>query len=67
MDVFEAIAANLKLENIKNLIDCWYFDSSATKHVLGNKFHFKGLKKSVKIHSMKFIRGHTHGVYGKAK
>ncbi len=35
--------------------------------MLGDKFCFKSLKKSVKIHNMKSIGGHTHGVYGKAK
>jgi hypothetical protein len=67
VDFFEAIVANLELENSKNPTNCWYLDLGATKHMLGDKFIFKGLEKSVKIQNMKSIGGHTHGVYGKGK
>lgn len=67
VEFFEAIVANLKLNNSKNPTNCWYLDSYATKHMLGDKFNFSGLEKSVKIHNMKSIGGHTHVVYGKGK
>ncbi len=45
VNFFEAIMDNLKLKSSNNLIDCWYHDSGATKHVLGDKFSFKGVEK----------------------
>lgn len=38
-----------------------YLDSSATKHVLGNKSRFKSLKKFKKIQNVKSIGKHTLG------
>jgi hypothetical protein len=66
-DFFETIVANLEMKGNKSPADCWYLDSGATKHVLGDKSSFRGLKSSVKIWNVKLVGGQTHGVYGKRK
>jgi hypothetical protein len=67
VDFFEMLIVNLETKSNKSLADYWYFDLGATKHVLGNKSNFRGLKSSVKIQNVKSVRGQIHGVYGKGK
>ncbi len=56
MDFFETIVVNLEPKNSKSLVDCcWYLDSSATKHVSGDKSSFKGLENSTKVQNLKSI------------
>ncbi len=49
VDFFEIMVANLKTWNHKILTNCWYFDSSATKHVYKDKVNFKVLEFFLKI------------------
>jgi hypothetical protein len=70
VDFFETVVANLETRSNKTPADCWYLDSSAAKHVLGDKSSFRGLETSVKIQNVKSVKsagGQTRGVYGKRK
>lgn len=70
VDFFETVVANLETRSNKTPADCWYLDSSAAKHVLGDKSSFRGLESSVKVQNVKSVKsagGQTRGVYGKRK
>ncbi|CAN5962531.1 unnamed protein product [Sphagnum jensenii] len=70
VDFFETVVANLETRSNKSPADCWYLDSGAAKHVLGDKSSFRGLESSVKIQNVKSVKsagGQTRGVYGKRK
>jgi hypothetical protein len=43
----------------------WYFDSWASKHVIGNKSSLKKLKQFVDSIRVKIPKGHTYVVQGK--
>jgi hypothetical protein len=45
----------------------WYFDSWASKHVIGNKSSIKKLKQFVDSIRVKIAKGHTHVVQGKGE
>jgi hypothetical protein len=49
VDFLETIITNLETRSNKSPPNCSYLDSSATKHVLGDKLSFRGLESSMKI------------------
>ncbi len=49
VDFFEIVMITVESNNNKHLVETWYFDSSATKHMLGNNSSFRTLENFVKI------------------
>ncbi len=67
VDFFETILATVEYKNNEHLVETWYRDSSAIKHMLGNNSTFRALEIFVKIQNVKLVGSHIHYVHGKEK
>jgi len=67
VDFFDTILVVVEYKSSDRLVETWYLDSGATKHMLRNNSSFKALQNVVKIQNVKSTRSYIHYVHGKGK